>query len=72
MTVTNELMCDAMKALRDDIRRVEGKVVDIGSRVRALDLHVAGLVQSRLGEEGRFASLSARVERIERRLDLVD
>ena len=70
--VTNELMYELLKSMNGRLGRMEERLDRIEGELRVLHSHVGGLVQSDLLHRSEVASLSLRVARIERRLDLHD
>jgi hypothetical protein len=70
--ITNELMYEQLKAIRADLAEAKTERREIRDELRVLKGHVAALVQSDLLRESSLASLTVRVERIERRLELTD
>jgi chromosome segregation ATPase len=70
--VTNELMYELMKSMNARLGRMEDRLDRIEGELKVVRAHVGALVQSDLLKGGDLASLSLRVERIERRLDLHD
>ena len=68
--VTNELLLEHLKALREDAKTARAERHEIRDALRALKGHVAALVQSDLNRDAEHASLISRIERIERRLEL--
>jgi predicted nucleic acid-binding Zn-ribbon protein len=70
--ITNELMFEQLKAIRSDMSVMKSDIREIRDELRAVKSHVAGLVQSDLNRDSAIASLTQRVERIERRLELTD
>lgn len=70
VTVTNELMFETLKALRADIARIETKVDDLGADLRSMKAHDAAFMQSEVVQDSAIASIRARLERIEKRLDI--
>ncbi|MCD1636620.1 hypothetical protein K7H91_22955 [Martelella mediterranea] len=68
--VTNELLLEHLKALREDAKMAREERREIRDEIRAIKAHVAALVQSDLNRDGQQASIYARLDRIERRLEL--
>ena len=66
--ITNELMSETLKAVRADQARTLEKVDALAAEMRAVKGHLAAL----LNRDGALAALEARVERIEKRLELSD
>ena len=70
--ITNELIYEVVKAIQADIAELKERVGSIEPTQRAMRSQLAGLVTSDLDRDGDLAALRARVERIERRLELRD
>lgn len=70
--VTNELLLEHLKALRHDAQLARDERREIRDEIRTVKAHVAALVQSDLNRDGQHASIYARLDRIERRLELSD
>lgn len=66
------LMLEHLKALRTELASVKDDTRHLRREMGVLRQHVAALVTGQLGHAEDIASLTARVERIERRLDLVE
>ena len=66
------LLLETMKAMRSELSQVRVDVSDIKIDMRGLKAHMAGYLQSEIAQDSQIASLQARMDRIERRLDLVD
>jgi len=71
-TVTNALLLEHLNAVQAKLAEHGGQFLSIESRLTALEGHVAALVQRSVGRIVEITDLARRVERIERRLDLVD
>tara|TARA_B100000614_G_scaffold239292_1_gene238733 strand:+ start:486 stop:716 length:231 start_codon:yes stop_codon:yes gene_type:complete len=70
--VTNELLLEHLKVLREDAKMAREERREIRDEIRAIKAHVAALVQSDLNRDGQQASIYTRLDRIERRLELSD
>ena len=68
--VTNELMYETLKAIRGENARTHERLDRVEMELRAIRGHMGALVQTDLVRDGDIASLTTRVERIERRLEL--
>ncbi|WP_144409631.1 hypothetical protein [Martelella endophytica] len=68
--VTNELILEHLQALHVDAGRAREERREIRDELRAVMAHVAALVQSDLNRDSQQASIYARLDRIERRLEL--
>ena len=73
MTIENEsIMLEILKRIQVDMSEMKADVSDLRLRMTATEEHLATLVMSTAGINHRLDRLSNRVERIERRLDLVE
>ena len=70
--VTNALLSEHLKAIQAKLAEYDGQFLSIESRPTALEGHVTALVQRSVGRIVEITDLARRVERIDRRLDLVD
>jgi tetrahydromethanopterin S-methyltransferase subunit G len=70
--VTNELIYEVLKGVQDRGVRVEERLTAIEEQLATLNGYVATLVQSDLRRDTEPGALRARIERIERRLELTD
>lgn len=70
--VTNELLLEHLKRLHDEARNARLERKEIRGELRAIKAHVVALVQSDLNRDSQQGSVYERLDRIERRLDLVD
>ena len=69
---SQELIYELLKSMDGRLGRMEERLDRIEGELRVLHGHVGGLVHSDLLHRSEVASLSLRVERIERRLELHD
>jgi septation ring formation regulator EzrA len=70
--ITNDLIYEVLKAIQADTAELKERVGSIEQTQLAVRSHLAGLVTSDLNRDADLAALRARVERIERRLELQD
>jgi len=77
--ISNELIYETLKALRDDVRdlrgrieRVESELLAVKGQLSALTQSVGALVHADFNRDSELTALRQRVERIERRLELND
>ncbi len=70
--VTNALLLEHLKSIQAKLAEHDGQFLSIASRLTALEGHVSALVQRSVGRNVEITDPVRRVERIERRLDLVD
>ena len=67
-----DMILEILKRIQTDVSEVRRRVDSLDTRVAALEEHVTGLMISFGGFQSDMSQLNARVDRIERRLDLVD
>lgn len=72
MTEVEDLVLEHLKRFQSQMNRFEDHLTTVQADVRALKQHVGALVMSDAARDGDIASLKLRLERIERRLDLVE
>jgi tetrahydromethanopterin S-methyltransferase subunit G len=65
------LILEYLKAIRVDIALIKARLDDLTARVTSLENHVAIIVGDILRMNTRFDHLEMRIDRIERRLELV-
>lgn len=74
--VTNELIYETLKALQAQGAAVRDDMADLKSRMTTLEFSVGNLMSIEAnhyaGHSGRLDRVDARLERIERRLELAD
>ena len=70
--ITNALIYEVLKAVQADVAQVKERITSIEQTQLAMRSHLAGLVTSELTRDADLAALRARIERIERRLELQD
>ena len=77
--VTNELLYEVLRSLQDGQAQLRREVADLrgelhgmGEHVGALSASCAALVGDGLRRTDQIAELRARIERLERRLDLAE
>ena len=70
--VTNELLLETWKAMQNKLADVAADVSDVKADMRGLKGHMASFMQTEVAQDNSIAALQARIERIERRLDLAD
>ncbi len=68
--VTNELLYETLKAMQAKLANVADGVLDVRAELRAMKGHMAAFMQSELAQDGALAAIDARIERIERRLEI--
>jgi septation ring formation regulator EzrA len=70
--ITNALIYEVLKCVQADVAQVKERITSIEQTPLAMRSHLAGLVISELTRDADLAALRARIERIERRLELQD
>ena len=70
--ITNELIYELLKRMQDRLGQMDGKLDNVAAEMRAIKVHQVGFMQSELTQDTQIAELVTRLQRIERRLDLVD
>ena len=70
--VTSELILEHLTKIQGKLSQHDERFSRLEGQLRAIKSHVAGLVQSDLSRDADQAFMLARVDRIERRLGLVD
>ena len=78
-TVTNELILEHLKAIQSKLsvhdsrfERIESRLSDLESHISTMKTDIATLVGTTMRIDNHHDTLTRRVERIERRLDLAD
>jgi hypothetical protein len=70
--VTNELLLETLKAIQAKLSHMADDIVDLKTDMRGVKGHMAAFMQSEVAQDGALASIQARLERIEKRLELSD
>ena len=70
--VTNELLLEALKAIQAKLSDMASDLLDLKADMRGLKGHMAGFMHSEVAQDGAIASIQLKIERIEKRLDIVD
>lgn len=70
--VTNELILEHLKAIQAKVSRTDERLEHIEGDIRIIKGHMASFMQAEVQQDTSIASLQARLDRIERRLDLSD
>ncbi len=68
--VTNELILEHLEVIQGKLSTMADNLTDVKTDMRGLKTHMAGFMQSEVAQDGMLASIRARLDRIERRLDL--
>lgn len=69
---TNELIYEVLKSVQGGLARVETKVDGLAAELRIMKGHMASFLGNEVLQDTRIAEIEARIDRIERRLELVD
>ena len=69
---TEDLILEILKRVQADVAGTRRRVESMETRLGAHDKHLSGLLVATTGTQSELRQLNARVDRIERRLDLVD
>ncbi|WP_299085153.1 hypothetical protein [uncultured Ruegeria sp.] len=69
---TNELLLEHLKKVQTKLSDMHGDITDVKADLRAIKSHMAGFMQSEVAQDGAIAQMQRDLERIKRRLDLVD
>jgi hypothetical protein len=72
MTEVENLVLEHLKRFQAQMVRVEEKVDGLSMEIRGGKQHMAAFLTSEVNQDADIASLKTRLERIERRLDLID
>lgn len=70
--IDSSLLLENLKAIRADVAAIRSDLNEVAVDVRGLRSHMAGLISSDVNRDGAIASIRLRLDRIERRLELVD
>ncbi len=67
-----DVILEILKRVQVDMAETRRRMESVETRLSAHDEHLSGLLVSTVGIQSELCQLNARVDRIERRLDLVD
>ena len=70
--VDTSLLMEIMRKIQTDISDIKSDMSELKMRATATDEHLSGIFVSTTGINNRIDRFDARLERIERRLDLTD
>lgn len=70
--VTNELLFEQLKAIQSKLADMAADIGELKTDMRGIKSHMAGFMQSEVAQDNAIATMQARLDRIERRLDLAD
>ena len=68
--VTNELLLEHLKAIQAKLGLLASDLADAKSDLRGIKSHLAGFMESEVAQDGALAALQARLDRVERRLEI--
>ena len=71
MSEPDNMVLDLLRAMRGDMAKLATRLDNLTAEVRASNAHVAAIVQSDLHQNVRIAELETRLDRIEKRLEIV-
>ena len=72
MPERDDLMLEHLKAIRTDMSKMADKMETMSAEMTAIRQHLSGVVTLQEHDHSDIAALKARVERIEKRLELAD
>lgn len=70
--ITNELILEHLKSIQAKVSRTDERLSHIEADIRTIKGHMANFMQTEAHQDSSIASLQARLERIERRLEISD
>ena len=70
--VTNELLFEQLKAIQAKLVDMALDIAELKTDMRGIKSHMVGFMQSEVAQDNAIASMQARLDRIERRLDLAE
>lgn len=70
--VTNELIPEHLKAIQSKLSTMDGRMQNLETDTRSVKGHMASFLQAEVAQDGAIAAIHARLDRIERRLDISD
>ena len=70
--VTNALILEHLKAIQSKMSVVSFDLSDVKTDVRSMKSHMAAFLQAEVAQYNAIASIQARLDRIEQRLNLQD
>ena len=71
-TVTNELLRERLKAMQANLSDIANDLSDFKANMRGLKGHMAPFMRTGVARGGPIASIQAKIDRIERRLELAE
>ena len=70
--VTNELLFEHLKAIQSRLSTMDDRLRNLETDMRSVKGHMASFLQAEVAQDGAIAAIQARLDRIERRLDIAD
>jgi hypothetical protein len=70
--VNTPLLLETLKSIQSKLSDISCDLVDLKADMRGLKGHMAAIMHSDVAQDGAIASITAKIERIEQRLDLAD
>ena len=70
--ITRELMYELLERMQADLSEMKSALHRVEADVRSLKPHMGDFMHSEARQDGELAELRLRVQRIERRLDIVE
>ena len=70
--VTNELILEHLKAIQSKLSTMDVRMQNLETDTRSVKGHMASFLQAEVAQDGAIAAINARLDRIERRLDISD
>ena len=70
--VTNELLRERLKAMQANLSDIANDLSDFKADMRGLKGHMAALMRTEVARGGPIAWIQAKIDRIERRLELAE
>ncbi|QDA35762.1 hypothetical protein E4191_16485 (plasmid) [Paracoccus liaowanqingii] len=70
--VTNEMLLEQMQRMQANISSIRTRQDTIGEDLRSVKGHMGLFLQTEIRKDTTLADLEARIDRIERKLDLMD
>jgi regulator of replication initiation timing len=72
VTEVDNLAPERLKRVQAQMSRFEDKLNEVAADMRGIKQHMAAFMTSEANQDAAIASLQVRLDRIERRLDLID
>lgn len=69
---TNELLLEHLKAIQNRLSNLENGQADIKTTLISMQQHMTGFMTNATAHESAIAHMQARLERVERRMEISD